>query len=78
MTTRPMKMRPAELVLVSCVTKSELINYINPSPTAVAVVQVAKSQLSPRGVVYIKSLSRVKMAAGAVCQKWEKTEGRSA
>jgi hypothetical protein len=47
-----MKMRPAELVLVSCVTKLELIGYMNPSPTAVAVVvQVAKGQLSPRGVV---------------------------
>jgi hypothetical protein len=33
MTTRPMKMRPAELELVSRVTKSEMIEYMTLSPS---------------------------------------------
>jgi hypothetical protein len=46
MTTRPMKMRPAELELVSRVADFETTGYMTLSLTAISVAQVTAGQVS--------------------------------
>jgi hypothetical protein len=74
-----MKMRPAELELVSRVTISEMIEYMTLSPTVVSIaMQVVVAQSSPWSIVGNKysnrkeggaSFGQVEMAAGAAWVK---------
>jgi hypothetical protein len=64
MTTRPMKMRPAELVLVTRVTKFEVTGYMILSPRAVSlVVQVAVGQLSLSGMIGDQHIDQIEDVA---------------
>jgi hypothetical protein len=58
-----MKMRPAELVLVSRVTKSEVTGYMTLSPRAVSLVQVAVGQLSLSGMIGDQHIDQIEDVA---------------